>query len=856
MHLQRLWLALPLMAAVALVGCPLNYEGACVIDDNCPTGQSCFEGKCKVSPSGSGGSSGSGTSGGTATAGGDSGGGAAGSTGGGSGSGGAGGSAGGFNTVEGAPGTCADGLDNDSDNQTDCQDSDCVDQICRVAAGLCDAPELCNSSVCPIDEKRGPGTVCRPAVDGGCDAPETCDGTNDSCGPDGGLDVVAPAGSTCRTATAPCDAPEACDGVAPSCPADRFVDAGTLCRMPAGDCDLPDYCDGLTRDCADRLRANTEVCHGSAGDCDPQETCNGTVDCPADVRFDNTVVCRPATDGGCDVEERCNGGVACPADGFRGMGAACRSASGPCDSEEQCSGSSPLCPPDRFLDAGVVCRPDAGVCDLTERCTGQSGACPADTFATSGVCRPQSGACDTAESCNGSAACPADVFTCAGTEWCSPGGCQPKKVTGQTCSAGTECSLGFCFDGRCCDRACGGDCEFCNASGACTFEPSTTLCRPDAGLCDVAERCSGSSSTCPADNLVAGNTPCRPSAGVCDPAEVCSGSSAVCPADVLYGGSQVCRPAGPAPTCDVQEVCDGTSAACPTDRFQPMMTECRGSTGACDPAEVCSGSSASCPSNGFATAGTPCGLAFCLNGTLSPAPQCVGMSTTCQMFSPVSCGGFQCNAAGNACLTSCTDNTQCTSANYCQNPGPSGFCTPKIADGQPCVNAGDCISGVCLTGYVDADNDNYGAGAAARFCTILPMTPTKYVATSGDCCDSNNNVRPNQTAFFSTAIPSPCSGLGFNYDCSTDVFGGATLQHEYKVNGCMGYTCSGQPSHCNYSWNFGCGSSVGWSTSSFPGCGFNGTLRSCNTSVITCVTGEQVCQCGTPTTSTVVDRCK
>jgi len=890
MRIDLRWLLLPVLAGVTLVACPLNYEGACVNDDNCPSGQICVDGKCRRSDGtgGSGGSStaggdtgggstGGGATGGGSTGGGSTGGGSAGSSGTGGGSGVGGGSTGGGtagsgtgggtamgggsgtaggSTVEG-PGTCADGIDNDSDTQTDCADSDCDNEVCRTAVGPCDEPETCSGNMCPMDAKKGPGTLCRPAVDGGCDSPETCDGTSDTCGPDGGVDVVAPAGTTCRTASAQCDAPESCDGTSPVCPSDGLLDAGTLCRMPGGDCDLPDYCDGVSRNCNDTLRSSSEVCRMSGGDCDPAENCNGTLNCPADIRLDNSTVCRPASSGGCDVEERCNGGTSCPMDGYRGMGAPCRLVNGLCDLEEQCTGSSPDCPMDRFAPMGTVCRPDAGVCDLTERCPGNSGACPMDSFATSGICRPSAGACDQAESCNGAASCPADVSSCPAMQWCSPTGCQAQKANGQTCMSGVECTSGHCFDGRCCNRSCGGDCEFCSTAGTCTFEPMTTICRPDAGTCDITERCTGSTSTCPSDTLVPMNQACRPSAGVCDPAEVCNGTSPACPPNALHGGSVTCRPALPAPSCDVEDVCDGTNPGCPADRVLPSMTECRGSAGTCDPAELCDGGSPVCPANAFAPANTACGLAFCINGQLTPAPRCTGGSNTCQMFSQVSCGGFQCNAAGDACRTSCADNTECISTHYCQNPGASGFCTPKIADGQPCVNNGDCVSGSCLTGYVDADNDNYGTGAPARFCTILPTSPTRYVATTGDCCDSNANVRPNQTGWFSSPVPAPCSGLGYNYNCSFDILGNPTIQHEYPVSGCTGYVCTASTAtHCNYSFQVGgCQTSTGWSTASFPGCGNGGTLRSCPTFQINC-NGLLVCGCGTATTSTVTDRCR
>jgi len=67
-------------------------------------------------------------------------------------------------------------------------------------------------------------------------------------------------------------------------------------------------------------------------------------------------------------------------------------------------------------------------------------------------------------------------------------------------------------------------------SSNCTFIPTDTTCRPVAGDCDVAEKCTGSSATCPADVFKPANTPCGESFGACDVQLVqsCTGSDAQC----------------------------------------------------------------------------------------------------------------------------------------------------------------------------------------------------------------------------------------------------------------------------------------------------------------------------------------
>jgi hypothetical protein len=120
-----------------------------------------------------------------------------------------------------------------------------------------------------------------------------------------------------------------------------------------------------------------------------------------------------------------------------------------------------------------------------------------------------------------------------------------KLNNGSACAAAAACVSGFCVDGVCCNTACGAgaatDCQACSTAkgaatnGTCANLPSTTTCRAAQSVCDVAEKCTGTSATCPA-NAVVPVLPlvtCRPSINpLCDPAENCDGVNATCPADV------------------------------------------------------------------------------------------------------------------------------------------------------------------------------------------------------------------------------------------------------------------------------------------------------------------------------------
>ncbi len=285
---------------------------------------------------------------------------------------------------------------------------------------------------------------------------------------------------------------------------------------------------------------------------------------------------------------------------------------------------------------------------------------------------------------------------------------------GEPCSSGAACLSGFCVDGVCCGSACGGDnpsdCQACSieagasADGVCETLGSSVECRPEAGDCDVAESCDGSSVSCPDDEVLGGGTVCRAAAGDCDVAESCSGSSPLCPTDQFEPASTECRAsagecdpaenctgsgsscpadlkstgvcraaAGPcdlaehcdgvnddcpnldvkstdvcrsaAGLCDQAEYCDGTSDDCPADGFLPDSTVCRTAAGDCDVAESCTGGSAQCPVDGFSLSGVECRAAA---GPCDVAESCTGTEPDCPADA-LRPSGYQCRAAAGEC---------------------------------------------------------------------------------------------------------------------------------------------------------------------------------------------------------------
>jgi len=188
-------------------------------------------------------------------------------------------------------------------------------------------------------------------------------------------------------------------------------------------------------------------------------------------------------------------------------------------------------------------------------------------------------------------------------EDCDDGNRDPGDCCSHTCQYEAEGSP--CEDGNVCSEG-----DVCD-SGICSSgspAPAATVCRASAGVCDIAETCTGSSDTCPDDAFEPGTTACRMGSGdMCDPDELCTGSGPSCPTDTVTSAGTVCD-AGSGDLCDSDELCTGISQEpCPADSFEPDTTVCRASAGVCDLPELCTGVvGAACPGDAFAAEGSPC----------------------------------------------------------------------------------------------------------------------------------------------------------------------------------------------------------------------------------------------------------
>ena len=352
----------------------------------------------------------------------------------------------------------------------------------------------------------------------------------------------------------------------------------------------------------------------------------------------------------------------------------------------------------------------------------------------------------------------------------------------EECDAGVaNGSMTSCCTASCEYRTAGESCRpiagVCDVAELCTgsdascpaddFEPGSTVCRPSAGVCDVAENCTGSGASCPADGFQSSSTVCRPSAGVCDVAENCTGSGASCPADGFQSSSTVCRPS--AGVCDVAENCTGSGASCPADGFQSSSTVCRPSAGVCDVAENCTGSGASCPADGFQSSSTVCrpSAGVCDvaenctgSGASCPADGFQSSSTVCRPSAGICDVAENCTGSGATCPADAKSTAVCRAA--------AGVCdVAESCDGvgNSCPTDGFApASTVCrpAAGACDVAENCTGSGASCPADTGLPDTDGDTVCDAldncvaianpsqangdgdalGDACDPCNNIVP------------------------------------------------------------------------------------------------------------------
>lgn len=579
--------------------------------------------------------------------------------------------------------------------------------------------------------------------------------------------------------------------------------AEPVCDDPATDCPAPGECEVAVcsqGQCDVTVLINEEACElqgGGDGLCDPDGDCVECIDlddCTVDecqVATCNAGVCGSVDE---DDDEPCTGGT-------------CQE--GVCEPFAQCVNLVED-PDETDVDCGG---PTCGrTCEVDETCEDALDC-------VTGVCTAL-----TCELCTDTSECPTDEF-------CNDAGsCVPQLAQGAVCDDTDDdpCLTGFCVDGRCCENACNTECETCNngagtcepatlgseendecpagtcltgtcgdGTGACGFEPNTTVCDPAActgGEATDAGFCAGDSATCNTDQtptdcspFACGTTTCASTCTVgtdvgCETGFHCVGGNS-CVADIADGlacsvdNDCINGECADGVCCD--DPCDGLCEACTAALTGELDGDCAPVTEGLETADECAD----------AAAGTNCATGTC-NGAgacgvedLGDPPtvacpdtlQCDGTSSAC----PADCNGNDelciaaefCNGSdtcvpddgpGDACTRDaqcldnlcnetvgecqCTTDTDCGAAEFCDNTAPTGntlTCTDDSALGGACDDNEDCVSGACSVGNACICDDNADcSGSPNTYCdddfhgdtgACLP------VGDPGDACDEGTD---------------------------------------------------------------------------------------------------------------------
>lgn len=557
----------------------------------------------------------------------------------------------------------------------------------------CTGPGTCPSDyICDIQPGQ-PFGRCRQGVanvDGGdkdgmpgdtanlIDAPRTVDGPMSA---DGGRDRHDTEPSDGGDASNTPDLPSASDvedapisdtspdrGAPPADAAGALPDLPVMPPDGGGACALATECAGPCQTCS----LATHSCVPAVGQADPSGHCPGTCDA--------TGACKATAGQACQAAATCASGLACAPDGH-----CCdRACTGPCESCEtgqckpvsgaphtghtSCAGTSSDC-------AGSCTGASDGQCSWPSQTACGQASCTTVTNAqaqptgtnyipqgtcSSGTCVPGTAAscpggvvCASATACR--SACASDVDCLTGTV-CSGGACIGKKANGSGCNASSECQLGNCVDGICCESACNSTCMACSkvkngvGDGYCRAIPPGT--DPD--------------SECAVDT----SNPCGHD-GTCDGAGACRyQSTSISCGSVSCTGQGTYTPLG---HCNGAGSCvPGTAGSCPNNMLCASPSSC----------------AASC--TGLSTTGCPSGYKCNASGTSCvPATMQCGSSPYCAIA----------NGGGECCVFN--PNTSGTSyAEGCISPAGTSCAQTTAQSGQyvdiQCHSKADCPAGqVC-----------------------------------------------------------------------------------------------------------------------------------------------------------------
>jgi len=579
----------------------------------------------------------------------------------------------------------------------ECTTGNCTDGVCctTTSCGTCQSCAASGNGTC--------GNVADNSADprGRCPAGGECGNTGVCVS---GACQQQPASKTCGTA-------QSCTGATYQ-PPSHCTGSGTCSQQPTQSCGSY-VCNGSScrTDCTSDSHCSDQTnlyCTGNAttpGTCDGKKANGGA--CTANNQCSSS----HCTDGVCCTTDSCG---ACQMCNLNGAGTCSAFALGTpaVDPYGRCSNSGPCGNTGFCLNGSCMQQATTTPCGPAVMC--MSGMYQPQSFCSgAGLCNTMSPTGCGAYVCNGAGtACLGSCNTangdadCASGYYCSGGTntCLPKKAPGggNTCSAGHECTTGFCVDGFCCGMSACGTCQTC-ASGTCG---NSTDGQPEPhGGCTANLPC-GNTGTCTGGACTQGaaGTQCvapfcadaatfQPEAK-CNGLGTCSVPATQGCAPYTCGGGTGCRGGCADDTqCVGNTYCD--AGVCRTKKSAGdgcgRDGECGGAYNHCTEGVCCN--SAQCDSCQTCTAsGSAAGSCHNVPGGLGdPRGMCANQGAA-------SCGtNGLCNGAGNCarydtsteCMTACNHdllNTIVTHT-FCDGAGMcAGLTIPELCLSLMCTD--------------------------------------------------------------------------------------------------------------------------------------------------------------------------
>lgn len=476
---------------------------------------------------------------------------------------------------------------------------------------------------------------------------------------------------------------------------------------------------------------------------------------------------------------------------------------------------------------------------------GDSASTGASTSTTGKSCTKNSD-CDDGNVCNGTETCGSTKKCVAGTKAADGTTC---TVTGETgnhyCTAG-NCTKSRCGDGVV-DTTAGEECDDGNSvNGDGCQDDCKYTCKADADcddgkLCTGKETCDTTSHKCNAGANAANGTACSTESTCTSGDCVCRTGTCVpvgCGNGVVDAGEQ----------CDDGNTVDGDG--CDTNCTFSCVDNTKCDNGSvCDGAETCDVATHTCKAGEAMNCddSNPCTANNCDPGTGCANPL---IDADHDGHAPSSLG-------------SCGDDCNDSDATIYLN-------APELCD-QKDNNCNGQTDESAPTWYKDCDGDGFASASELNSGVPQCAKPAGACSCSGcandwtatapsdpgtiDCWDSDPNVKPTQTTYFSSAISGRAASVDFDYNCDgteqpyyTNVnvsttascssiiccFGaiGGLSNYDYTTGGSGG--ASGgvdirSTAPAGYTTSALCFGAIGWQGSTVPQCGYGDYFTQCGT---------------------------